>query len=421
MPPSTAHGLPAHGDDGRPWPIARLRERFPALDAGDTVYLDNAAGAQVPRGVIDAVADAMTTMQVNKGGAYAASVRVTAAKERVRERVARFLGAPGDGLVAFGPNATTLLTLLADAFGRVARPGDEIVLTGLDHHANVDPWRALAGRGVVLRTWLPRAPHMTLHPDDLAPLLGPRTRLLAMTGASNLLGTLPDVAAASALAHAAGALVLVDAVHLAAHARPDVSDLGADALVFSPYKTFGPHLGVLYLGPRAREAWPAPALSFLDARSSVAWEPGTQSHEAIHGFGAVFDHLDWIAQEIGLHERDDGRRWGGVLAAGARHEATLTEALIDGLDELGAERYGLPGACGRTSTVAFNMPGRRAHEVAEHVARHGVAVAAGHAYAYDLAMTHLGLAGRGGAVRASAVHYSDHADVAALLAALARS
>jgi cysteine desulfurase family protein (TIGR01976 family) len=400
------------------WPIDLVRARFPAVRAGETVFLDNASGAQVPQGVLDAVTHAMTTMQVNKGGAYAASVRVTEAKERVRAQVARFLGAPDDGLVAFGPNATTLLTLLAGAFGRAARPGDEIVVTGLDHHANVDPWRALRERGVVVRTWVPRPPSMTLELDDLARLLTPSTRLLAMTGASNLLGTRPDVAAAGALAHAAGALVLVDAVHLAAHVRPDVAELGADALVFSPYKTFGPHLGVLYLGPRARVAWPAPALSFLDPDASVAWEPGTQSHEAIHGFGAVFAHLDALAAAIGLEVDDDARRWGAVLAAGARHEAELTAAITSGLDAIGAERYGLPGVSGRTSTVAFNLGGRSAPEVAAHLARRGIAVAAGHAYAFDLAMTHLALAERGGAVRVSALHYNDASDVAALLGAL---
>jgi cysteine desulfurase family protein (TIGR01976 family) len=401
-----------------PWPIARVRERFPALRAGDTVFLDNAAGAQVPVNVIDAVVTALTELHVNKGGAYARSVRVTEEKERVRERTARFLGVPDDGIVAFGPNATTLVTLLAGAVGRTLAPGDELIVTGLDHHANVDPWRSLEALGATVRTWQPRQPHATLELDDLRELLTPRTRLVAMTAASNLLGTRPDVAGAARLAHEAGALVFVDAVHLAAHLRPDMAALAADALVMSPYKLFGPHLGVLALGPRARAAFEGPALSFLDPHAAIGWEPGTQSHEAIIGFGAVFDYLDELADDLGIVEADHARRWEAVMASAAAYEDELVGSLLTGLDDRGARRYGLPGVPGRTATVAFTMPGRDAPSVAEGLARRGIAVAAGHAYAHDLALLHLGLAPTRGAVRVSLVHYSDASDVAALLAAL---
>jgi cysteine desulfurase family protein (TIGR01976 family) len=400
------------------WPVERVRARFPALQDHDTVFLDNAAGAQVPARVIDAVVLAMTEMQVNKGGAYARSVRVGEAKEGVRERVRRFLGASDDALVAFGPNATTMVTYLAAAVGRRSEPGDEIVVTGLDHHANVDPWRGLARQGLTVRTWAPRAPEATLDLDDLRALLGPRTRVVALTAASNLLGTRPDVAGAAALAHEVGAMVVVDAVHLAAHVRPDVVALGADALVMSPYKLFGPHLGVLYLAPAARAGLEGPALSFLDPHAPIAWETGTQSHEAIVGFGAVFDYFDDLAGELGITEADDARRWESVMEVAAAYEADLLAPLLRGLDALGARRYGLPGSEGRTATVAFTMPGRDAPRVANELARSGVAVAAGHSYAHDLAMVHLGLAATRGAVRASLVHYSDASDVAALLGAL---
>jgi cysteine desulfurase family protein (TIGR01976 family) len=408
------------------FPIDRVRLRFAALRAGEVVYLDNAAGAQVPDRVIETVADALATLQVNKGGAYAPSRRVTAHKEAVRARTAAFLRAEGPRHVVFGPNATTLVTLLARSVGDALTAGDEIVVTTLDHHANVDPWRALAARGVVVRTWRPRAPFGTLHVEDLAELLGPRTRLVAFTAASNALGTRTPVAEAAAAARAAGAWVMVDLVHAAPHDLPDVQAWGVDMAVFSPYKVFAPHLGVLYLGPTVRDRLTPPRLSFLPADDPSAWEPGTQAHEAILGWGAALDHLRELApaaaDEGGAEEGGSGGEraaWARSYRAAAGHETRLTELLLRGLDGLGVERYGLPGAEGRTATVAFNHPERSAPDVAAALADAGVAVAAGHFYAHDLVIHELGLAGRGGAVRASAVHYTDEHDVRSLIDALA--
>lgn len=407
--------------------VERVRRSFAALRSAEVVYLDNAAGAQVPDRVIEAVADALATLQVNKGGAYAPSRRVTAHKEAVRARTAAFLRAEGPRHVVFGPNATTLVTLLARSVGDALSAGDEIVVTSLDHHANVDPWRALSARGVVVRTWRPRAPFGTLHVEDLADLLGPRTRLVAFTAASNALGTRTPVVEAAAAAHAAGAWVMVDLVHAAPHDLPDVQAWGIDMAVFSPYKVFAPHLGVLYLGPSVRDRLTPPRLSFLPADDPSAWEPGTQPHEAILGWGAALDHLAELAStppsaggSVGDGAAGGERAaWSRSYGAAAAHETRLTEQLVRGLDALGVERYGLPGAEGRTATVAFNHPERSAHDVASALAEAGVAVAAGHFYAYDLVIHELGLEGRGGAVRASAVHYTDEHDVRALLDALA--
>jgi cysteine desulfurase family protein (TIGR01976 family) len=415
------------------FPIDRVRRGFPALRAGEVVYLDNAAGAQVPDGVIATVADALATMQVNKGGAYAPSRRVTAHKEAVRARTAAFLNAEAPRHVVFGPNATTLVTLLARSVGDALTAGDEVVVTSLDHHANVDPWRGLSARGVVVRTWRPRVPFGTLHVEDLEALLGPRTRLVAFTAASNAVGTRTPVAEAAAAARRAGAWVMVDLVHAAPHDLPDVQGWGVDMAVFSPYKVFAPHLGVLYLGPGVRDRLVAPRLAFLPAEDPAAWEPGTQAHEAILGWGAALDHLaslgaapaepDGAGPEPAGAPTDAGaerRAWVRAYRAVAAHEARLTDRLLRGLDALGVERYGLPGVDDRTATVAFNHPERQATEVAAALADAGVAVAAGHFYAYDLVFQELGLAARGGAVRASAVHYSDDGDVGALLDALAR-
>ncbi|MBW6456759.1 MAG: cysteine desulfurase-like protein [Trueperaceae bacterium] len=401
--------------------VDRVRRRFAALRAGEVRYLDNAAGAQLPDRVIDAVGEALAALQVNVGAAYAPSRRVTAHKEAVRARTAAFLGAEGPGNVAFGPNATTLVTLLARSVGDALTAGDEIVVTSLDHHANVDPWRALAARGVVVRTWRPRAPFGTLHADDLRELLGPRTRLVAFTAASNALGTRPPVAESAAVARDAGAWVMVDLVHAAPHELPDVAGMGIDMAVFSPYKVFAPHLGVLYLGPKVRDRLTPPKLAFHAADAPNAWEPGTQSQEAIIGWGAALDHLVEIGSEVDEAAAGDERAaWRAAYAAIAAHEDALCGRILRGLDALGYERYGLPGVEERTATVAFNHPERPPGVVAAALADAGVAVAAGHFYAFDLVMRELGLVERGGAVRASAVHYTDAADVDALLEALAR-
>jgi selenocysteine lyase/cysteine desulfurase len=262
---------------------------------------------------------------------------------------------------------------------------------------------------------------MTLHLEDLLPLITPRTRVVAFTAASNALGTRTAVAEVSAAVHAAGAWTMVDLVHLAPHERPDLAVLGADMAVFSPYKVMAPHLGVLLLSGAVRDQLPPPKLAFMDAEDPVAWEPGTASHEAIIGWGAALAHLARLGRSVlGEPQASDDTAWTAAYAAIAEHERDLCDHLLAGLDRLGMQRYGLPGVEGRTATVAFNHPDLSARAVAEHLGSAGIAVAAGHYYAYDLIMRDLGLAPRGGAVRASALHYNDASDIAALLDALAR-
>jgi cysteine desulfurase family protein (TIGR01976 family) len=401
-----------------PFPIDEVRARFPALRAGATVFLDNASGAQLPDAVIEAVTDAMTRLQVNKGGRYAASREVTEAKERVRSRTADFLGVSGDEAgVVFGPNATTLSFLLAEAVGATLAPGDEIVITGLDHHANRDPWRRLERLGVRVRSWAPRGAETLLEPGDLDGLLSDATRVVAVTGASNLLGSYVPLEEVGARLADHPARLVVDAVHLAPHRLPDVRAWGADAVLFSPYKVVAPHLGVLWTRADWRAALPDWGLSFLPP-GPLRWEPGTQNHEAIVGFGAALDHLAWLGRRAGAPtDVPDRAAWTIGYAAAEVHERRLLERLLSGLDALGATRYGRRGAEGRTATVAFTMPGRSPLEIAEAVGARGVAVAAGHAYAETLAREHLGQVD--GAVRASLLHYSDVSDVDALLEALA--
>lgn len=403
------------------YPLAWIRAQYPALHAeaeSDRVFLDNASGSQVPQAAIDAVVHTLSTMNVNKGGAYRASQRVGAAKEAVRALVAAFLNAPSPRNVVFGPNATTLVELLAQSFGRTLKAGDEIIVSGLEHHANRDPWRRLEAQGVVVKTWQVAGEGAKLRLEDLDALLTPRTQLVTLTAASNALGTVPEVAAAAERVHAAGARLMIDAVHYAPHALPDVQAWDADMLVFSPYKVFGPHLGVLYLHDELLEALPAPKLAFLEGAEPIAWEPGTQNHEAIVGFGGTFSYLDALAARLGA-EGSGREAWRHVFEAFAEHETALFKQLLTGLDALSATRYGLPGTEGRTATVSFNLGGHTPQAVAGHLASHGITAASGHYYAYELMMHRLGLTERGGAVRLSILHYNSAEDIDAALTALA--
>ena len=398
--------------------MREARARFPAVMAGETVFLDNASGAQLPERVLDAMQHAMRTLQVNKGGHYPASQRVTAAKERVRERTAAFLGAPHDAEgVAFGANATTLLFLLAEAVVDTLQEGDEIIVTGLDHHANRDPWLRLARRGVVVRTWAPRSADGALHLDDLEGLLNGRTRVVAMTAASNLLGTHGPVTDVGVRLADHPARLVVDAVHHAPHALPDVAAWQADAVAFSPYKVFAPHLGALWIHETWRAELPDWGLSFLPT-GPLRWEPGTQNHEAILAWGAALDHLTWLGERLGAAaEASERERWRVAYHAIDAYERRLLERLLTGLDALGAKRYGARGLDGRTATVGFTLQGHEPLEIAKHLGKAGIAVTAGHAYAERLATEHLELPD--GVVRASLLHYSDGSDVDALLAELA--
>lgn len=393
------------------YPIEWIRAQFPALASG-LAYLDNAAGSQVPRHVVDRVSRVLVEANANRGAAHAPSERMEALRHDAKQRTAALLDVEAHE-VFFGANATTLLTLLADAWRRALRPGDEVIVTGLDHQANVDPWTRLAECGIVVRRWPVRLPHASLDLADLDALVTPRTKLLAISGASNALGTRADTAGAADIVHAAGGVVCVDAVHLAAHQPPEPRRLGADMLVFSPYKVFGPHLGVLWISGGLDP--PAHGLSFMDAGHEGRWETGTQNHEGIAGWGAVFDYLDECAVRM------DVAGPAGVFSRFAEHERSLTAGMLDGLRALGAEIYGLPTEDDRTSTVSFNLPGRKPRAVAESLASRGVCVSDGHYYAHDLMMRTLGLAGRGGAVRASAVHYTSQQDVHRLLEALTRA
>lgn len=392
--------------------MSAFAAHFPALCQGFR-FLDNAAGAQVPQACIDALSGFLAAGSCNVGMPYPASVRATELKARARAETAQLLGcAPEE--VMLGASATALAFQLGRAFSRLVRAGDEVVVSELEHEANASPWRALEAQGVTLKVWRARWPEGQLEPRDLAALLGPRTRLVALTAASNVLGTLPDVAAAAELARRVGAWTVVDAVHAAPHHLPDVRAWGADFALFSPYKVFGPHLGCLYVRAGLLPALPADKLWFVPDDSPQKFEPGTAPHELLAGWLGTLGYLREVLGEGAAPGRE------GLVKAYRRIEALEAPLLEAALERLSRHpRVRLLGPTtreGRAATFLFQVPGLAPRAVAEQLAARGVGVGASHFYA-TMTFQALGLYPEG-AVRASFLHYNTLEDVAALGEAL---
>jgi len=385
--------------------VEAIRRHFPALQrqhGGQPVaYFDGPGGTQVPRAVVDAVADYLLHHNANTHWDYPTSRETDALLLGARQALADFVnGAPRE--IVFGANMTTLTFHLARGLGRGWGAGDEIVITELDHHANVDTWRSLAvERGVALRAVRMLPETGELDREDLVRALTPRTRLLAIGAASNALGTVNDVAFAAARAREAGALVFVDAVHYAPHAALDVQAMGCDLLACSAYKFYGPHVGVLWGRRELLDALDAPKLAPAPDAAPDRLETGTQSHEGIVGAAAAVDFLASLAPGPG------SRRACLLETSAALHARgqALVERLWEGLRALpGVTLYGPAPSRPRTPTVAFAVSGRSSAEVARALAEDGVFVSHGDFYAAT-AVARLGHAG-GGLVRAGCVAYT---------------
>lgn len=399
--------------------VPEPRPHFPAL-AGGFSFLDNAAGAQVPAQCIDAIRDFLSAASCNVGQEYPGSMEATRVKDLARAETAAFLHCSADEVV-LGPNATTLSFRLAHALGRRLGSGDQIIVSELEHEANASPYRALARLGVELRVWRARFPEGRLHTDDLAALLTPRTRLVTLTAAANSIGTVPDVAAAAALCHERGALLAVDAVHASPHILPDVRAWDADFAFFSTYKTFGPHLGCLFVRGSLLESLPVDTLYFMPENSPTKLELGTSSHECLAGWLGTLRYLRHVLggrpEREGPDEpttREDLVRAYRAIAA---IEAPLCESTLEAL--LGLPRirlHGIPEPRGRVATFCVSVDGASPADVASHLARHGIGVATGDYYA-PMVLDALGLA-ESGAVRISFAHYNTRDDVDRLIAAL---
>jgi cysteine desulfurase family protein (TIGR01976 family) len=392
--------------------VGRVRAAFPALDLG-VAHFDGPGGSQVPRVVADAVARTLVSGISNRGAVSDAERRADDAVHGARAAVADLLGADPGGVV-FGRSMTQITYDVARALATTWAPGDEVVVTRLDHDANIRPWvRAAEIAGATLR-WAPfDRTTGELDPQEVAALVGDRTRLVAVTGASNLLGTRPDVAAVSAAAHAAGSLVYVDGVHLTPHAPVDVATLGADFFACSPYKFFGPHLGVLVADPALLAGvHPDKLLPSTDAVPE-RFELGTLPYELLAGVTAT---VEFIADLV----PGTGRRRARVLASMAaveEHEDRLFDRLAAGLRTL--DRVTLHGSPARhTPTVLFSVEGVPSRDVYEKLGAAGVNAPAGSFYALE-ASRWMGL-GDAGAVRAGLAPYTDSGDVERLLAGVAQ-
>jgi cysteine desulfurase family protein (TIGR01976 family) len=377
--------------------VEAVRARFAALRP-ELAFFDAPGGTQCPDSVIDEIAAYLRESNANLGGAFAASRRSDALVARARETAASFLGCRPEE-IAFGANMTTLNFLLSRALGRTLRAGDEILVTRLDHDGNISPWLELAHDLDLTVGFVDLHDDTTLDLTDLEWKLSERTRVVAFPLASNSLGTLTEAARIVELAHAAGALAWADAVHYAPHGPIDVAGLGVDVLLCSPYKFFGPHLGLAFGREELLRSWrpykvrPAP-----DEPPGARFETGTLAHELLAGFVAAVEYLHTLG-------------WGAIQA----HERALGERFLAGLPRC-CTLYGLPTMDGRVPTFAFRVAGLPPRQVAELLAERHIAVWDGDYYAVE-AMSRLGLQPEG-AVRAGFVHYNTPAEVDRLLAAL---
>jgi len=411
--------------------LSPFRSRFPALtrthDGRPVVWADAPGGSQMPDTVIDAVAEHARRGISNMGGVFEPSEELEATVAAARRAGADLAGAEPDGIV-FGPNSTSLLFQLSRSFARTIGSGDEVIVTRLDHDANVRPWLLAARDAGASVTWVDVRPaDATLDLDSFEAALERRPKLVAFTLASNAVGTVTPAAELVARAKAVGAIVAVDGVHMAQHRAIDLLGLGADIVTISPYKVFGPHLGMVAASPDVLDGWDPYRVRPAEGYASPErWETGTQSHEAMAGFVAAVDYLG----EIGASSPAPGApahatRREAVMAAfdaiGA-HERELARRFLDGIGAIdGVRLFGIDGidrVHERTPTFAVRVGDRHPRETAKALDERGIYVWDGDYYATEL-FDRLGLLDTGGAVRIGFCHYHSVDDVVRVVEALA--
>jgi cysteine desulfurase family protein (TIGR01976 family) len=391
--------------------VAWVRSLYPALQ-GDTVWLDGAAGTQSPQVVIEAIAEAYRRGTSNAGGLFAASQRADSYTEAARSAVADLVNAPSAQGVVFGPNMTTLTYRVAQALSRTWTQGDNVIVSRLDHDANVRPWVQFAETtGVEVRWSEVEVETGELPVEQYARLVDRRTRLVAITAASNVLGTRPDVRTIANMAHAEGALLFVDGVHATAHGVVDVQALGADFYATSAYKWDGPHVGCVVAAPGLwAELWPLKLASASDAIPD-RFEWGTPSFANFAGITATVDHLAALDPNAQGSRRE---RLSQSLGAAEEHEQALLAGMISHLQA--DQRVTLFGAAKhRTATAFFRLAGETPPQTASRLAEAGINVWHGHNYAWEVTAA-LGIRDSGGAVRVSLSHYTDGGDIERFLA-----
>ena len=409
--------------------LSSLREQFPSLQQADAagrpyVYFDGPGGTHVPRAVIAAMEDYLVRANANVHGPFLTSRRTDETVAQARQAAAHLLNAPSPEEIVFGSNMTTLTLHISRALARELGPGDEVIVTWLDHDANIAPWMRLQEQGVVVRWADLRPEDCTLDLEGLERMINERTRLIALGYASNAVGTINDVARIVACARQVDAWTYVDAVHYAPHGPIDVQALGCDFLVCSAYKLFGPHLGVLWGRREILERLQPDKVRPAPEEVPECFETGTKNHEGLAGLAAAVDYLADVGDRFGtLPDDRSGRR--GRLAAGLTaiqaYERDLVWRLIEGLKQIpGLRIWGITDpaqAAWRVPTVSFTHEGLSPQQMAQQLADEGIFAWAGNFYA--LAVTErLGLEQSGGLLRVGLVHYNTAGEVGRLLEAM---
>ncbi len=418
--------------------LSSYRRYFPALaqniNGKQAIYFDNPGGTQVAQQVIDAMVNYLREANANTNGAFVTSQRTDQVIVAARSAMADFLHAASPSEIVFGPNMTTLTFAFSRAIGKTLQPGDEIVVTILDHDANVAPWLALQERGVVIRTVDVHAEDVTLDMEDMLAKIGERTKLVALGYASNAVGTINDVATVIDWAHQVGALAWIDAVQYAPHGPIDVQTLDADFLVCSSYKFFGPHLGILYGKSEHLQRFPAYKVRPASDMAPDRWETGTQNHEGLAGLVGVVDYLALLGREQSIHYSSRfnvdamsysysqrQRELKLAMQAIMDYELELAAQLLAGLREIkGLRVYGITNPqdlTRRVPTVACTIEGYSPRELAEYLAAQGIFAWDGNYYALGV-MERLGLEEHGGALRLGMAHYNTHDEIERVLGAL---
>jgi cysteine desulfurase family protein (TIGR01976 family) len=412
------------GTESKTFDIAWVREQFPSLklqvNGRTAAFLDAPAGTQVPKQVMHAIQDYLLNANANTCGAFETSRRNDAMIAATRRAMADFFNCDPVEVV-FGQNMTTITFALARAIGRELKPGDEIVVTKLDHDANVAPWRALEEKGVVVRQVDIREDDCTLDLEDLKSKITPKTRLVAVGYASNMVGTINPIAGITKVAHAAGALIFIDAVHYAPHGLIDVKALDCDFLVCSPYKFFGPHMGTLF-GKREhlQRFKPYKVRPASDAIPDC-WETGTQVQELIAGIAAAVDYIAELGRHCNASVKNRRDSLQAAYRATVPYERALLTKLLEGLKLIrGVKIYGIidPKRFGeRCATISVRIGEHHPTESAKFLGDRGIFTWDGNFYALNLS-ERLGIEQKGGVLRIGLVHYNTADEVERLLAAL---
>ncbi len=398
--------------------IEKTRAEFPAL-AGGTVFLDNAGGSQVLRRVAERVSDYLLTSSVQLGASYGASQQAGEKVLAARRAVAELINAPHDEEVVMGGATTALMFMLTQALLPGLQAGDEIIVTNSDHEANIGGWMRLRQAGVVVKMWEVNRDSLALDLSDLDRLLTPRTRWLAMTWASNVLGTVNPVAAVAQRVHVAGARLCVDAVAYAPHRLVDVQASGADVVVFSFYKVFGPHYAVMWVQRELLRSLPSLNHYFIGPEvMPYKLQPGNVNYELSYGCIGIHDYLRSVGTSLGS-QGSSRQKMQAAFDAFEQHEQALGERLLtwlrgrEGLRIIGDSHM----SAQRVPTISFVVEGRLPETIVRHVDGFGIGIRHGDFYAKRL-IEALGLADKGGVVRVSMAHYNTAAEIDRLIDAL---